>query len=68
MTLVENYKEIKDIEVNYIGKYGNNERREGILYEKGKVVPFSGVVIKRNKDKMIFLAGIFPEQTEYTPG
>ena len=52
---LENYNEIKNVEVERVVDYDNYDRNGKYVYVHGETIPFSGVAIKRNKSNIIGL-------------
>jgi len=52
---LENYNEIKNVEVERLVDYDNYDRNGKYVYVHGETIPFSGVAIKRNKSNIIGL-------------
>ena len=49
---LENYNELKNIEVEQTVDYDNYDRNGKYVYVHGETIPFSGVAIKRNKNSI----------------
>ena len=58
MNLLENYSNIKDIEVNRIVNYGDYKRNKekNRVYVNGETIPYTGMVIKKKSNRILSFA------------